>query len=173
MVADVPVVVAMSEPLFIKCHISAYDAMKMMMNKGKRYCILLDENNTPVGVVTVTDIIKYILLERVSPENVKVYEIATKKFITVSPETPIEEALKIMKKYGISKLPVVDKGKIIGIVTEDELVELLPHIIEPLKELVDYLIEIINSELQESNKNLDSKNSKKNKKKKVKILSKI
>ncbi|AIJ05288.1 signal transduction protein with CBS domains [Methanocaldococcus bathoardescens] len=152
MVTDVPVVVAMSEPLFIKSYISAYDAMKMMINKGKRYCILLDKNNIPVGIVTITDIIKHILLEKVPPEDVEVYEIATKKIITISPDTSIEEALEIMKKYGVSKLPIVDKGKIVGIVTENELIELLPYIIEPLKELVDYLIDIINSELQESSK---------------------
>ncbi|XRO76983.1 cyclic nucleotide-binding/CBS domain-containing protein [Methanocaldococcus sp. 10A] len=157
MVTDVPVVVAMTEPLFIRSSISAYEAMKMMMNKGKRYCILLDENNTPVGILTITDIIKHILLERANPENVKVYEIATKKIITISPDTSIEEALEIMKKYGVSKLPIVDKGKIVGIVTENELIELLPYIIDPLKELVDYLIEIINSELQESNKKKEIK----------------
>ncbi|XRP97231.1 cyclic nucleotide-binding/CBS domain-containing protein [Methanocaldococcus sp. 16A] len=157
MVTNVPVVVAMTEPLFIRRSISAYEAMKMMMNKGKRYCILLDENNTPVGILTITDIIKHILLERANPENVKVYEIATKKIITISPDTSIEEALEIMKKYGVSKLPIVDKGKIVGIVTENELIELLPYIIDPLKELVDYLIGIINSELQESNKKKDVK----------------
>ncbi|ACV25091.1 CBS domain-containing protein [Methanocaldococcus fervens] len=160
MVTDIPVVVAMSEPLFIKSSLSAYDAMKMMIDKGRRYCILLDENNGPVGIVTITDIIKHILLERVPPENVKIYEIATKKLVTISPDTSIEEALKIMKKYGVSKLPIVDNGKIVGIVTENELIDILPYIIDPLKELVNHLIDIINNELKEEQK----------KKEKVKVL---
>ncbi|CAB3289015.1 protein of unknown function [Methanocaldococcus lauensis] len=59
-----------------------------------------------------------------------------------------------MKKYKVSKIPITKNGKIIGIITENELIGVLPYLIDPLKELANFLINEINKELQNSeNKN--------------------
>ena len=51
----------------------------------------------------------------------------TKPVITVSPETPIQEALVKMSKERVSRFPVVDKkGKLIGVVSEDDLLHASP-----------------------------------------------
>jgi acetoin utilization protein AcuB len=46
--------------------------------------------------------------------------------ITVSPDTPIQEALKLMRSQNISRTPVVENGKMIGIVTENDLLNASP-----------------------------------------------
>ncbi|CAB3289656.1 Putative signal transduction protein with CBS domains [Methanocaldococcus lauensis] len=151
---DVPVEIAMSEPLFVNGQLSVYNAMKKMINTGKKYCIVLDEENNYIGVVTISDIIKHTVLEKKSPESTKIKEIATEIIITLSPNAPIEKALDLMKKYKVSKIPITKNGKIIGIITENELIGVLPYLIDPLKELVNFLINEINKELQNSeNKN--------------------
>lgn len=46
--------------------------------------------------------------------------------ITVSPDTPIQEALKLMRAENISRTPVVENGKMVGIVTENDLLNASP-----------------------------------------------
>ncbi len=46
----------------------------------------------------------------------------TKEVITVEPETSVEEAAELMSQYNISGLPVIENGKMIGIVTEKDLI---------------------------------------------------
>jgi len=50
-----------------------------------------------------------------------VSEIMTKHPLTVIPDTPIEIAAKLMRKYKIASLPVLDQGKVAGIITESDL----------------------------------------------------
>lgn len=49
-------------------------------------------------------------------------DIMTKEVITVEPETSVEEAAELMSQYNISGLPVLENGKMIGIVTEKDLI---------------------------------------------------
>lgn len=53
-------------------------------------------------------------------------DVMTKNPITVGSETPIAEAKRIMKEKNIRRLPVVDKGKLVGIVTERMILEASP-----------------------------------------------
>jgi CBS domain-containing protein len=53
---------------------------------------------------------------------------------TITPETDIEEAIKTMNKYDISGLPVTVRGKLVGIVTERDLVKAEPALLELMKE---------------------------------------
>ncbi len=163
---DVPVVILMSKPLFARYNTPIKKVMELMVKKNKNYCILLDENNNPVGIVTSTDIIKYLVINKGNYKT-PTYEIATKKLISVSPNTKLEEALEIMRKHKISKLPIVNNGKVVGVISADELLDVLPYIIDALKSLADYLTEVINQEIskkEENNKNdkHDDKNSKDN-----------
>lgn len=49
-------------------------------------------------------------------------DIMTKEVITVDPETSVEEAAELMSQYNVSGLPVLENGKLIGIVTEKDLI---------------------------------------------------
>lgn len=51
----------------------------------------------------------------------KVRDIMTYNVVTISSNTPVMEALKIMEGHNVRRLPVVDKGKLVGIVTIDEI----------------------------------------------------
>jgi CBS domain-containing protein len=55
-------------------------------------------------------------------EPVKVTSIMTADVITVTTETPIPEIARIMLEHGISGVPVVDGGQLVGIVTESDVV---------------------------------------------------
>ncbi len=54
-----------------------------------------------------------------------VAEIMTKDAVTVSPDTPIEEAALIMRRKKVGGLPVLEDGKLVGIITESDIFEAL------------------------------------------------
>ncbi|ENN96603.1 putative signal transduction protein [Methanocaldococcus villosus KIN24-T80] len=165
MIDDVPVVIAMSEPVFVRDNTSIYNTLKEMLKKNKKYCIVINSNNDIVGVATFSDIIKAIILEKRDGEKTSIKDVADSKVITVKPTTSIKEVLELMEKEKISKLPVVDNNKIVGIITKEELVDILPYIIGPLKDLVEYLLKIIDEELKSD----DNKEEKKENKETVKV----
>ena len=55
----------------------------------------------------------------------------------VSPETNIIEASKIMAKYNIRRLPVIKEGKLVGIITNKDIIAISPSTMEILKELCE------------------------------------
>lgn len=66
--------------------------------------------------------------------------IMTKNIVTAPSDTSIGEAKKIMKEHKFRRLPVVDGGKLVGIVTEDRLEHVSPSATAPLLWQVSYLI---------------------------------
>ncbi len=69
----------------------------------------------------------------------KCSEIMTREVITTTPKEKIRKVSELMVKYGISQLPVVDDGKIVGMVTEEGIVRNLnPNIAdEPVEKIME------------------------------------
>jgi len=84
--------------------------------------VIVVSGEVPVGIITERDVLKRVILERRDPQNTSCQEIMSKPLITVRPETPLGEALSVMKRSGIRRLPVVEQGKLIGIVTEKDII---------------------------------------------------
>ncbi|ABR55186.1 putative signal transduction protein with CBS domains [Methanococcus vannielii SB] len=55
--------------------------------------------------------------------KIEVWEAMTEKVITISPETTINKAAETMVKNKIKRLPVVENGKLVGIITRGDLIE--------------------------------------------------
>lgn len=69
-----------------------------------------------------------------------VKDIMAKNVVTVTSNTSIGEAKRIMKEHKFRRLPVVDNGKLVGIVTEDRLEHVSPKTAAPLLWQIGYLI---------------------------------
>ncbi len=67
-------------------------------------------------------------------------DIMTKKVITVPSNTSIGDAKKILKEHKFRRLPVVDDGKLLGVVTEDRLERVSPSAGAPLLWQIGYLV---------------------------------
>lgn len=94
-------------------------ALQIMAEKGIGGVVVV-ENGKPVGIITERDIAKKLVQDKNTLDK-KVKEVMSKPLITVSPDTGIFEALQIMRKNNIRRLPVVSKGKLEGIITEKDL----------------------------------------------------
>lgn len=57
--------------------------------------------------------------------RVTVEEIMTREVVTISPDTPVEEAAMLMRERKVGGLPVVEDGKLVGIITESDIFEVM------------------------------------------------
>lgn len=74
------------------------------------------------GVVMLSDIAKYVLATDRAPERVNVYEVMSKPVICIDPEMDIRYCARLFEKFGLSRAPVVENRKVIGIVSFTDMV---------------------------------------------------
>jgi len=105
----------------------AWEAVGMMRRLGIRRLPVM-ENGALIGIVTWTDLVRVrppAVGGRYTVPNlaagVLVRHLMTSDPITISPQTPIEEAAVVMRRHKIGGLPVVDAGQLAGIITESDL----------------------------------------------------
>jgi CBS domain-containing protein len=107
-----------------------------LMNKHEIGCLIVVKRGKPAGIVTERDMLKRILLEPRNPEKIRVNEIMSTPLIVGKPQMDIEDAVRLMFKRNIKKLPVADEGHLVGLVTLTDLVR-SEQIIRILKNLPD------------------------------------
>lgn len=84
-------------------------------------CVVICEKGKPVGVVTEWDIMRKVIERNLEPKKLTAKDVMSKPLIWVGKDTDVMEALKIMVKKKIRRLPVVEKDKLLGIVTLADL----------------------------------------------------
>jgi CBS domain-containing protein len=106
-----------------------------VMSKLHIGCLVISENQKILGIITSSDIIKAIANDK-NPNTVLAEEIMSKNVITIDPDKTIEDAVDIMMKYGIKKLPVVSEDKIEGIITASDIIVVEPKLIATVASLI-------------------------------------
>ena len=107
---------------------TAYDAAKLMIDNRISSLIVLSNDN-PVGIVTERDFIKKICLKELSSSKVKISNIMSKIKTSATPSTPIDVAVQRMVNNRIHRLPIIDHGKVVGIITVTDLAKHLRTIL--------------------------------------------
>ncbi len=107
---------------------TAYDAARIMSNENKSGLVVVDEDNKPVGMITERDLAKRIVSAKLDPTAVKVADIMSKPPITIDRHLFIEDAVRLLAKNRIKRLPVVENGKLVGIITATDLTRYIDHL---------------------------------------------
>jgi len=92
-----------------------------VMNRYQIGCVIIVDEGIPVGIITERDMIKRVICKGIATENVRVADVMTKPLVNASPNMRAGDAAKIMLEWNIKKLPVVDEGKLVGLVTLTDL----------------------------------------------------
>ncbi|WP_372882836.1 CBS domain-containing protein [Psychromonas sp.] len=74
------------------------------------------------GIVLMNDIAKKVLAQNRSCERTNIYEIMTKPALSVAPEMNVKYCARLFERFGVSRAPVIEDGKIIGIVSYNNIV---------------------------------------------------
>jgi CBS domain-containing protein len=83
--------------------------------------VIVIENNEVCGIVTDRDIVVRILAETRDPATTTLADICSHSLVTVTPTDSVEEAVRLMRAHAIRRLPVVDGGQAVGIVSLGDL----------------------------------------------------
>ncbi len=102
---------------------SVSEALKKMKHVETK-CVLVDKRHADdaFGMVLLSDVARQVLAKDRAPERVNVYEIMTKPVMTVSPDMDIRYCARMFEQFGLSRAPVEEAGKIIGIVSLTDMV---------------------------------------------------
>ncbi|MDG6996853.1 MAG: CBS domain-containing protein [Nitrososphaerota archaeon] len=114
---------------------TAYDATLKMLERNIG-SVLVDEGKSVVGIITKGDILKEVVKKWRDPRHVHVEEIMSTPVITVNQDDSIEAASKLMSKSGVSKLPVLKNGELVGILTATDIIRSEPLEVEYLQEMI-------------------------------------
>jgi CBS domain-containing protein len=99
---------------------SALEAAKIMAEKGISSLFVVKDNH-PIGIVTERDFIKKLCAKELSIAEVKISDIMSQILTTADPNTPIEVAVQRMVNHKIRRLPIMEGGKLVGIITVTDL----------------------------------------------------
>jgi CBS domain-containing protein len=79
------------------------------------------EEGLLTGILTNRDIVTRTVAERRDPQTVKVDEIASRELVTVEPEQDLDEALALMARHQVRRLPVVEEGRLVGMLAQADV----------------------------------------------------
>ena len=101
---------------------SVFEAVQLMveMNAGS---LLVTEGGEIAGIVTERDYLRRVTLEGRAERETAVREIMSSPLIVASPETTVDECMALMTDRRIRHVPVVDEGKVVGLVSIGDLVK--------------------------------------------------
>lgn len=102
---------------------SVKDAARIMNKHSIGSLIIFDEKKKTVeGIITERDILEKVTADDKIASKIKVDDIMTKNVISISPEAYIDDAVYLFIQHKIKKLPVVENGELVGIVTSTDLI---------------------------------------------------
>jgi CBS domain-containing protein len=104
-----------------------------LMRKTRMDSLIVVKNNKPVGILTDSDLIKKIIAKNKKPSSVKVKSIMSSPLVTSKPDETILEATRKMKRNNIKRLPVIENGKLVGILSLSDIAKSSPEMIDLLE----------------------------------------
>jgi CBS domain-containing protein len=93
------------------------DAAKLMNDRGVGGVVVVDANGALLGIFTERDILRRVVAAGRAPDTTRVSDVFTRDIVTCGPETQVDECASIMSTRRVRHLPVIDAGRLHGLVT--------------------------------------------------------
>ena len=114
---------------------SVFTALQVMADKDIGFLVVLERDRL-IGVVSERDCARRVVLAKKSPEATPVSDIMVRNVITADPAHTFADCLRLMHQHGVRHLPVIDKGRVVGVVSiRDLLSEAVAHHAKIIAEL--------------------------------------
>ncbi len=101
---------------------SVYDALLMMAEHDIGALLVMDKDKL-AGIFSERDYARSVFLKGLSSKQTSITEVMSAKVITVSPDQTVEDCMNLMTDKRIRHLPVLDQGKLIGVLSIGDLVK--------------------------------------------------
>jgi CBS domain-containing protein len=108
------------DPRSIGASASVVEAARLMREQHIG-SLPVTEDERLVGMITDRDITTRVVAESAVPENTSVGDVYSRDLISVEPNSDLEEALRLMARHQVRRLPVVENGRLVGMVAQADV----------------------------------------------------
>lgn len=122
----------------------------ILMSRFQIGSLIVMSETGPIGIITESDIIEKVVAKNSLASEINIGQIMTKNLILTDPGSELNQAARLMAKNNIRRLPVVNKGSLVGILTSTDVLMVSP-------ELTELLVE--NARMENQSDYTDSENS--------------
>ena len=109
-----------SDPRTVELGDSLVDAARLMREEDVGNVIVAEEGQI-CGILTDRDIVVRAIADGRDPRDTKVGDACTSEPVSVSPEQDVDEAIRVMRERDVRRVPVVEDGRPVGILTLGDL----------------------------------------------------
>ncbi len=110
----------MRQPIAISPRATVTEAARLMREKNIGW-LIVSAGQSPIGIVTERDLLYKVTAAGLFTDSTYVVQVMTSKLVVGTPKMSVEEAVGIMNKHGIRRLPVVDHDKLVGVITSRDV----------------------------------------------------
>lgn len=107
-------------PITLDRDASLVEAARLMRDRGIGDVIVV-EGEDAKGIVTDRDIVIRAIAEGADPNTTRLGQVVTSDLTSVAPDDPVERAIELMREKAVRRLPVLDGGKPVGVVSLGDL----------------------------------------------------
>ncbi|MDR2699433.1 MAG: CBS domain-containing protein [Nitrososphaerota archaeon] len=141
----------MSSPVVTADETETTNNIAVTMSKENLGAVIItNKERKPIGIITERDLVVRVIAKNNKPDQIKAKEIMTTPLITIDPDTAINDAARKMSRLNIRRLGIVYKGNMIGIVSDKDLLGVMPELIEIIQEHTRIEGSSITEELEET-----------------------
>ncbi|MBA7641760.1 Anaerobic nitric oxide reductase transcription regulator NorR [subsurface metagenome] len=115
----------MSKDVITICSDETVASAAKIMSENSVSCIVVADNGDVTGILTETDFLKRVAEREKDFDRIKVREIMSAPVESISPNLSVPDAVKIMEDKHIKRLPILEKKRLVGIVTQTDLVRVV------------------------------------------------
>jgi signal-transduction protein with cAMP-binding, CBS, and nucleotidyltransferase domain len=106
----------------------------LMLDNRVGCVIVVDDAGNAIGIITERDLVVRVLAKNISPSGAKAKDFMTSPLVTIDPEAAVTDAARMMSKKDIRRLGVLYKGKLVGIVSSKDILDVMPELLEIMQE---------------------------------------
>ncbi len=124
----------MSSPVIEASYDESLESIAKKMEKYHIGSVVVTRDGEPIGVITKRDIIDKVVARDLKPSEVKAHNIMSTPLHTADPDLLVDEALRKMNRLKVSRLVVVYKEKVMGIISLKDILQVTPEILDIVRE---------------------------------------
>lgn len=115
-----------------------------LMKKTRKGCLIITKNKKSVGIISDSDLIKRVISADKKASKITLKKIMSRPLVTVAPEDDILVAVRKMRNNNIHRLPVIEKGKVVGLISLSDIAKTSPEMLD----LLEYRLKMRESPLE-------------------------
>lgn len=121
-------------PIIIRKNETVQKAAKLMKDADVGSLVVLDENGDIEGIITENNIVFDTIAEDLNPSEVTVQAVMSSPVHTIEGDKSILECSKKMAELEVRRLPVMRNGEMVGLITENDILEISPALLDVTRE---------------------------------------